>query len=470
VKADSQASVLLGRVSVSLAAMGLGLMVVWQTPYALAVGGALLFVVLWRTAPRMLLVWPAAWVAFGDSTLLGMLGIRELGVLYVGLDVWLLGCLIAALAWFIKTGRVAALLQDPVVMGIAGLWGAHAISVFAGGQPLTSTPTTVGAVRALVAVAWYLPFRQAVEDGGGRAVDAIVLLTSIAVALKGLAFWLMGFGALAAAGGMYRAFGSEEATVGLLLTSWSVAQGGAGNRPGRAVVPILGMGLGILLLCGLRAYWLVAAGVALVVVLVRAVREPGRTARATAIGVLGAGSAIVWLRSVGEDVYQAVVERRLTSLLGGAAAAQNDPSMAYRAIEVTTVNAAVGRNWLFGKGLSGAHRGVQLWLPDDAATRVALETYVHNSFLWSYLKAGVVGVLGTVAFFVGLLRGSIIRYRILPDGAQRQAVLGFMAAAGGLVVLSMFNAHVAFSRYMIVVGAAAAWALADRGPADRSSG
>jgi hypothetical protein len=220
------------------------------------------------------------------------------------------------------------------------------------------------------------------------------------------------------------------------------------RRAGRVLAVVGGLIVGI---AALRAYWLAGIGVVVALTFAGTLRKPATLVRGV-VGLAAAVSvAVGWLMTFGRDFYEASVAGRLTSFVGGGAAAAADPSLTYRTIEFGTVSAAVGKHWLLGNGFGSTHRGVLVWNPAQADLQASLASYVHNSFLWAYLKAGVAGVAAVAIYSLGLVVTAWRRYRSGHSELTRSAGLGLAVAGVGLAFASMFNAHIGSARYGLVV-------------------
>lgn len=112
---------------------------------------------------------------------------------------------------------------------------------------------------------------------------------------------------------------------------------------------------------------------------------------------------------------------------------------------------------LLGAGLGATHRGVLIYDPADLLQQAVLPGYVHNSFLWSYLKAGLLGVAGSVAYYAGTVIEPVRVLRAKPAPLVRDVSLAFVVIALALVFVGLFNALVTSARYEIVVALAFGW-------------
>jgi O-antigen ligase len=183
------------------------------------------------------------------------------------------------------------------------------------------------------------------------------------------------------------------------------------------------------------------------------VLAPRRAARPMFILIAFAVVAVLLLSTVAQNLYIASIRPRLGTLISPKALLASDDSLGYRLIEWSTVREAVGSRVLFGRGLGAEHRAVYWLNPPDPALWTVLASYVHNSFLWAFLKAGLVGVCSTGILYVGLLAQSL-RARSASSWITKQIGRSFSVAVLALIGVGFFNAHIASARYMIVVGAA----------------
>lgn len=423
---------------------------------AVAVG---VFVLLWSGPRWGVLVVPVAWMLAGDPVLIQMTGASASRPFYLAMDAW---TLLAFFALFVGAlrGDTAArqAVRSPIGLGVLALWASFLVSSVLGTGSGASLGTQWADGRGILYAGWLLVASVIFVSTRSRAANIVVGLLAGGVAVKGLVFYLTGIGVKGAsyvAG--YRAFGSEETTVGLILLAVGLAL--VGNKKVRRsfAYGMFAVGVVIVLLGSLRAYWLASLGVVVALIVLQAVRSPARSVRTVAWLLSALALMVLTLATVARRFYEVAIAKRFVTLAGGARAAQGDISLGYRFIEFATVRQAVGPRVLFGSGLGAIHRGVLIYNPADLFQQNVLSGYVHNSFLWSYLKAGLLGVAGCVAYYAGTIVEPIRVLRSKPRSVLRDISLAFAAVAVGLVFVGLFNALVTSARYQIVVALAFGW-------------
>jgi hypothetical protein len=129
----------------------------------------------------------------------------------------------------------------------------------------------------------------------------------------------------------------------------------------------------------------------------------------------------------------------------------DDTSLSYRLDEYLYVMQEVGSRWLCGAGLGATQRTVLSIYETDPVLEQVLLRYAHNSFLWGYLKAGVLGVLGVFSLYLGYLISPIRCSRLGHVLKSGSGCVGLVAALAGLLLATWFNAHVASARYMVIL-------------------
>lgn len=437
----------------------LGAAVVVSPTLAFAAVGLGVFLLCWFGPRWGVLVVPAVWMLAGDPVLIQITRAAGSRAFYLAMDAWTVLALGAFFASaFVGDVHARSALRSPLGIGVLVLWGSFGLSALLGQGAGVSISTQWSDARGLVYAGW-LPVASAIfVSSKWKGATTTVMVAAAGVALKGLVFYATGIGLRGAsyvAG--YRAFGSEETTVGLILLAVGLATVGNPAVRRRWSYGAFGVGVVIVLLGSLRAYWLASVGVVLTLVVLQGLRAPGRSLKIMAWLGVAAGAAVLLLATVARRFYEVTIAKRLATVLGGARAAQGDISLGYRFIEFVTVGEAVGRNILFGAGLGATHRGVLIYNPTDLLQQTVLPGYVHNSFLWSYLKAGVVGVIGAVGYYAGTVLEPIRVLRAKPSPLVRDVALAFAVVAVALVFVGLFNALVASARYEIIVALAFGW-------------
>ncbi len=446
-------------VAAVLGAIVLGVALVVYPTLAFAGAGLGLFVLLWFGPRWALLVVPALWMLASDPVLIQMTGAAASRPFYLAMDAWTLLALVAVTVTALTGDEQARqAFRSALGRGVVALWLAFGVAAVLGGGSGADLGTQWGDARGILYAGWILVAAYLFGSTRSRGAGALVVLTASAVALKGLVFYATGIGLRGAsyvAG--YRAFGSEETTVGLILLAVGLAVMGNPEVKRWAAYLSFTVGIVIVLLGSLRAYWLASALVVVVLVAIQVFTSPTRSVRTVAWLAAAGGVVVLALLTVARQFYEVTVAKRLETILGGARAAQGDISLGYRFVEFATVNEAVGRRILLGAGLGATHRGVLIYDPADLLQQAVLPGYVHNSFLWSYLKAGLVGVAGAVAYYAGTIIEPLRTLRKGPSPLVRDVSLAFAVVAGALVFVGLFNALITSARYEIVVALAFGW-------------
>jgi hypothetical protein len=451
----------------------LGAALVVSPILAFATVGLGLFALAWFGPRWSVLVVPALWMLAGDPVLIQLTGAASSRAFYLAMDAWTLLAL-AALAVSALMGETSArrAIRSPMGMGVSALWLAFGVAAVFNAGSGVSLGTQWADARGLVYAGWLVVASSLFASTRSKGATALVAFTALAVALKGLAFYVSGIGVRGAtyvAG--YRAFGSEETTVGLILLALGLALMGNQSVKRRIAYASFGLGVVIVLLGSLRAYWLASLGVIVAIVVLQALHAPGRSARIVAWLAVVGGVVVLLLATVARRFYDVVIAKRFVTLLGGARAARGDISLGYRFVEFATVREAVGRSVLVGAGLGATHRGVLIYDPADLLQQAVLPGYVHNSFLWSYLKAGLLGVAGCIAYYAGTIVEPIRVIRSGPGPLVRDVSLAFAVVAIALVFVGLFNALITSPRYEIVVALSFGWyyGLAHQGEATNAA-
>lgn len=443
----------------ALASVVLGAAVVMRPTLAVAVVALGAFVLLWFGPRWAILVVPVAWMLVGDPVLIQMTGAAAWSPFYLAMDAW---TLLALGALFVSAGfrdtAARLVLRSPFGVGVAVLWMSFAISEVLGHGAGVSLSTQWSDARGVLYAGWLLVASYVFVSCRSKGASFVLALGAGGVVVKGLVFYALGIGLRGAsyvAG--YRAFGSEETTVGLILLAVGLAVVGNRAVPRGLALASFATGTVIVLLGSLRAYLLASVLVVVAIIVLQGARSPGRSLKVLAWLGAAAAAAVLVLATVARRFYDVTLAKRLQSLLVGTSGIQSDISLGYRFVEFGTVREAVGRSVLFGAGLGATHRGVLIYNPTDVLQQAVLPGYVHNSFLWSYLKAGFVGVAGCVAYYVGTIVEPVRVLRHAEDPLVRDIALAFAVVGGALVFVGLFNALIASVRYEIVVGVAFGW-------------
>jgi hypothetical protein len=450
-------------VVVVAASLFLGALLVVRESIALALALALFFVIVWRMGRWMVLLPPLFWMLVGDPALLRVAGIGSSRLYYIAMDAWTLFAIIA-LALGILSNRESArrLFASPLPYGVLALWTAVFLSQAIGGGSGQPFSVVWAEGRGIFYAAWIPISAFVLADERPRRSLLLAELLLFGVLGKGILFYAAGIGLQAAdyvAG--YRAYGSEEATVGLVALCIGLSV--MGNSAVRRTVPLVLVASGgaILALGALRAHWLAAAAAVALVLAIQLVRSPTRSVRTAAWIAAAVGAGWVALMTVARHFYEVSIAKRLATVLGGVAAARSDISLGYRFVELGTVAQAVGSRWVFGGGLGAQHRGVYIWDPQDVFLQTILPGYVHNSFAWGYLKAGAVGVVAVVGYYASLIAEPVRAFRASRSALVQDVAVGLAVSGVMAPVVALFNALVASPRHQIVFaivyGAFFAW-------------
>ena len=449
-----------------LGSVAVGLVAAWSFVLALAFAETLVFVLAYRVAPWSVLVVPVAWAVLGDPVFLGMTGLTS-SLTYRALDLWtILGLGVFTLS-SLGSSRARRVAGEPAGLGILIFWASFAAAAVLDGVLAPSAPW-VGEVRGLLAVGWFFMAASIVRTGQGRQVGRLFGLAILGMIVKGGIYWFMGTGVLDIGNlAGYRAFGSEEATAGLLLLAAGTGAATAGKQAGRWPVYAMVCGTVLLTLSALRAFWLAGALMEIGILAVGALSSARRARRilAALAGLCAVGA--LFFATIGNGLYEASIAPRLSTLNSPATVLATDTSLGYRLIEWSTVRQAVGSHVLLGRGLGAQHRAVYWYNPGDPALWAELAGYVHNTFLWAFLKAGFLGVAAAVVLYGGFLVQTVRAARRSSSPGLRQVATSLSIAVLALVVVGLFNAHIAVVRYMIIVGlvfgTVAGLSLRDRG-------
>jgi hypothetical protein len=342
---------------------------------------------------RPLALLPAMIVAAGAATLVNYEGghlTRDLGILSLLLG-YVLACWWAALStgrWGLPRSRLTlALAFFAATTAWAGLRG-----LLVGHSPKALGLDLFPALAVLSAV---LPGGLRISEGDLRKILAAFIV--ISVVHWGLGFYIISVVGTRA-GSIY--FTPVPALVALLLFNLALRE----ERPGVRAVQLLGVGLLMLhqLLSFTRGFWLAALLSFPVSCLVYAGRGPGSMARWRRVGVftvvliaVGALGALVLgaLFGWGPDAF-AIVGARFASSLGTEAKAETASNVA-RLVEYSTAwRQIVAAPW-FGHGL-----GHEILIKQVILGRRDLQWYLHEAYLWIWLKQGIVGLaalLGALA-------------------------------------------------------------------------
>ena len=432
-----------------VAACAAGVLTARAPAAGLALGEVLLFALLRRTAEWAVLVVPAAWVLVADSTFLGAAAPSSLA--YNALDLWTLLSFASVVPAFIAGPEARRLRREPGVMAVALFWSCFAAAALGAGLA-PGAEGWVAELRSLAAIGWLLVAASVASRGHRRAVHGLCAVVVAGLLLKGLAYWATGRGTMAAGDGSdFRAFGSEEATIGLLALAAGAGAFTGGARS-RWRLPAVSAGGALLLLSALRAYWIAGILVVAGVIAIGLIRAPKTAWRALGALVVAGVVGGLTLLTVGRPFYESTVAGRLPS--GSAQnALANDPSLAYRALEWVTVRQAVGSQVVFGLGLGAEHRAVYWYNPGDPELWASLARYAHNNFLWAFLKAGAFGVAAVAALYIGLFAQCVHAARRSPSDEGRWTASALAVAVIALAGVGLFNAHISETRYMMAVGA-----------------
>jgi hypothetical protein len=402
---------------------------------------------------------PALWAVMADPVFLQLSGASGQNTVTRVLDAWTALALLAALLSASNRRDLRRVISNPAAIGVLLLWLCFGVAQLLGGNQLDPEKYWMGEARALLYAGWTLVILAlATSPAAQRWIGRLMAFATALAVGKGLVYWMFGIGIYERANGYFRLFGSEEATIGLFALTIGLAHLGRADlgKDRTTWMMALGGGATLLVLSALRAYWGFAILAALLVWLMEAKLGMGRSTRLV-VGLLAGMAAIfLALRTVGQGFYLAAIATRLETLLSGDLS--GDASLGYRLAEVGGVMGAVGNRWLFGAGLGAIQRTVLSIFVGDAALEQTLLRYVHNSFLWAYLKAGLVGVAGVVAYYWGMTAATLRRARADEPPFVEATAVGAFAALIALIGTDLFNAHISSPRYVIIVGFVVAYA------------
>jgi hypothetical protein len=208
-----------------------------------------------------------------------------------------------------------------------------------------------------------------------------------------------------------------------------------------------------------RAQWLasaIALGLAAALLGADARRRlAGYAAAAAPVLLLGLG--LTALRAGGDAGLVAAVAQRAASLLTPGAT-MDSASLEWRLFEVEAAGAAISANPALGVGLGNDYRLPTLfqgeargWLYPLAGDG-RLTRFVHNSYLYVAVKAGLPALAAMLWFAAAFLVSATRRLRRAPDSSGRALLVGVACAFGGLVEWALFEAHLMLPAGMTAVG------------------
>lgn len=448
-------------VMTSAAAIAAGILVAWQVSWALAITAVIVFILVWLWRPLYVLVLPALWAVMADPVFLQLTGAAGQNVVTRVLDAWTGLAFLAALLTVMNRHQFQRVLGNPASVGVLVLWACFAVAQLLGGNSLDPEKYWQGEARALLYAGWVIVvLALALAPRATRWLGQLMAFMGALAVGKGFIYWVLGIGIYVRTNGYFRLFGSEEATIGLFALAIGLAHLGrvdlGKDRTSWALV--FGGGVALLVLSSLRAYWGFAVLAAVLVWIVEARLGMGRSTRLVVGLIAGLGAIFLILRYLGTGFYSAAIAVRVQTLMSGNLS--GDASLAYRVAEIGAVESAVNGRWLFGAGLGAIQRTALSLFVGDTALEQTLLRYVHNSFLWAYLKAGVVGVAGVVAYYWGMIAASLKGMRSSQPPAVAATAVGVFATLVALIGTDLFNAHIASARYVVIVGFVVAYTVA----------
>jgi O-antigen ligase len=199
-----------------------------------------------------------------------------------------------------------------------------------------------------------------------------------------------------------------------------------------------------------RSFWL-AAAFAVVLVLIVASRQRGRTA--LAIGGVGLLLVLVATLTVGRSEVQSPVLERARSLEPQQLTSTSADR--YRLDEQANVMADLRRHPLTGLGMNVP------WTARYPLSEEHDRNYVHVGLLWYWLKLGILGLIAFVWLYVLAVWTA---FRVWRDHNDPLIKVGALAAAGGLVALAIVELTASFTgvepRLTTAFGALLGWVAA----------
>jgi O-antigen ligase len=195
-------------------------------------------------------------------------------------------------------------------------------------------------------------------------------------------------------------------------------------------VPVLGFGLVLTLDRNLIVSSAVSLGV--LALLLRS-RQMSRLA-ANLVVLAGALVGILCvLTMLGAEprfvAYFSALSGRMSNALSGSILSQQE-NLVPRWREIQFAWAQLVQNPIFGIGLETSYRPVFYW--GDTLT-----SYIHNSYLWIWLKTGLGGLMAFLWFSIAFLARGFRHWRGVEDGLLRAAALGFTLAYLAMMISSL---------------------------------
>lgn len=260
--------------------------------------------------------------------------------------------------------------------------------------------------------------------GAGILVAAIVLI----MRFSGISL-SAGGGGTGQADGLIRSFHPGlSATQISLVTLTSIMLLGERDRVHLSLLPILLL-LGAALLTTLARHLVVSISIILILsVLILRAEEFSNLVRVglyttLLISILGAATILSQEGSILLE-YVAAYGDRITDTLV-LQGSPSDQNLAYRVYETRHALAHVGAHPILGIGLENPYRP-PLYPSDQGLT------FIHNSYLWIWLKTGILGLLPFLWFLIGLIVYGLKEWRNISDPLLRATGLGLTLAFVGL--------------------------------------
>ena len=92
----------------------------------------------------------------------------------------------------------------------------------------------------------------------------------------------------------------------------------------------------------------------------------------------------------------------------------------------------LSQNLIFGVGLSGLYR------PSIYGLRDTLRHYIHNGYLWVFLKTGLIGFIPFIWFYVAFMIKGLRQLKKITNDFHRAVLLGFMLCNASLLIIGFF--------------------------------
>jgi O-antigen ligase len=195
-------------------------------------------------------------------------------------------------------------------------------------------------------------------------------------------------------------------------------------------VPVLGFGLVLTLDRNLVVSSAVSLGVLALLLRSRQMSRLAANLVVLAGALVGILCVLTMLGAESRFVaYYSALSGRMSSAASGRILSQQE-NLVPRWREIQFAWAQLVQNPIFGIGLETSYRPV--FYPGDPLTN-----YIHNTYLWIWLKTGLAGLVAFLWFSIAFLARGFRHWREVKDGVLRAAALGFALAYLGMMLSSL---------------------------------